>query len=557
MKSNFKENQMLSHGAYIMLFTAILTKLIGALFKIPLSQDYCLGDLGFGYFSAAYDLYTPISTLAISGFPLAISRIIASYIAQNKYAEIKEAFRCSKKILLIISIVEFVVIAIIIVPFSKLTDTTGNGIYSLIAILPTVVISSVISLYRGYFEGFSNMKPPAISNIIEALGKLILGFSFAIITLKLTHNVAFAAAAALFGISVGLFVSTLYIFKKYRKDIKGIDFENYSLKEDFDKKFLYKKIFSVIVPVGLASLAGSFVVLIDTLTVRAQLTFAMGTNSSFFSYIYRPLIEETNITKIEFLPTVLYGIKGKAFTLFNIIITLAMSLGISAVPAVAKFKAQNNKTEMINSADSSLKITTMICFPVAAGFISVGSKIMSLLYGDGVSAQIGAKMLMIYGFATVFAGVSIVLGNILQGMGAYSHVFRNIILGILLKIILNFILTEITVLNIYGCCFSTLICYIFIFTLHLITFYKNSNKLPCTSIFIKPFFAAIICGAVAYIGSNFSENKVIFLLWVLVSGIVYFVFLFVLKFFNPQDFEVLPFSQKLLNCENSQKNDVF
>lgn len=545
MKSNFKENQTLNQGAYIMLFTAILTKLIGALFKIPLSQDYCLGDLGFGYFSAAYDLYTPISTLAISGFPLAISRIIASYVAQNRYAEIKEAFKCSKKILLIISLIEFIFIALIIVPFSKLTDTTGNGIYSLVAILPTVVISSVISLYRGYFEGFSNMRPPAVSNIIEALGKLILGFSFAIITLKVTQNVALAAAAALFGISVGLLFSTLYIFKKYKKDINAIDFTKYSLKEGFDEKNLYKKIFSVIIPVGFASLAGSFVVLIDTLTVRVQLSFAMGNSSSFFSYVYRMLIEETGITKLEFLPTVLYGIKGKAFTLFNIILTLAMSLGISAVPVVTKFKAQNNKIEMVNSANSSLKITTMVCFPVAAGFISVGSKIMSLLYGDSVSAQIGAKMLIIYGFATVFAGVSIVLGNILQGIGAYSHVFRNIISGILLKILLNFILTDIRSLNIYGCCLSTLICYIFIFILHIFTFYKYCKKIPLVSVFVKPFFAAIICGAVAYIGSNFSENKVIFLLWVLVSGIVYFVFLFVLKFFNPQDFEFLPFGSKI------------
>ncbi len=547
MENNTSKNQTLQHGAYIMLFTAILTKLIGALFKIPISQDYCLGDLGFGYFSAAYDLYTPISTLAISGFPLALSRIIADYAAQNRYAEIKEAFKCSKKVLLLISAVEFIFISIIIVPFSRLTDPTGNGIYSLIAILPSVIILSVLSLYRGYFEGFSNMKPPAVSNIIEALGKLILGFSFAIITLKITKNVAFAAAGALLGISVGLVISGYYIYRKYKTDYKSINFDDFSLSNDFSSKRLIKDILAVILPIGLSSLAGSFVALVDTLTVRAQLSVQIIDNSSYFEVIFKQLIEESGITSVNLLPTVLYGIKGKAFTLFNIILTLTMSLGISAVPAITKHKSQNNTKEVLKSANTSLKLTTLICFPVSAGFISVGSRLMSLIFGGGVSAQIGGKMLIIYGFATVFAGVSIVMGNILQGMGSYSAVLRNICSGVLLKILLNILLTAIPSINIYGCCYSTLFCYVFIFIMHLISFYNNCNCLPQKSIFLKPLLSSVICGSVAFLVASISDKIIFILLAVIIAAIVYFVFLFVLKFFEPQDFESVPILNKFSN----------
>lgn len=545
MENKNTVNQSLQHGAYIMLFTAILTKLIGALFKIPISQDFCLGDLGFGYFSAAYDLYTPISTLAISGFPLALSRIIADFVALNKYAEIKEAFKCSKKVLLVISLVEFVIISAIIYPFSKLTDPSGNGIYSLIAILPSIIFSSLISLYRGYFEGFSNMNPPAISNIIEALGKLILGFSFAIITIKITDNVAYAAASAILGISLGLVISTVYIYKKYKSDIKRIDFDNCSLSDVFKSKELTKKIISVMIPIGLSSLAGSFVALIDTLTVRAQLTAQIAENSSFFVSLFRNLITESEITSIDYLPTVLYGIKGKAFTLFNIILTLTMSLGISAVPTITKFKSQNNNEEMIKSANTSLKITTLICFPVAFGFISIGGKIMTLLFGSGESANIGGNMLIIYGMATVFAGVSIVLGNILQGMGSYSAVFRNICFGIFLKFLLNFSLTS--YFNIYGCCISTLVCYVFIFIAHILSFYKICKRLPQKSNFLKPLTASSFCGLVAYFTCNFSDNKALILLAIILAAVVYFVFLILIKFFKPQDFESFPFLKKFSN----------
>lgn len=554
MKNNSLNNQSLQKGAYIMLFTAVLSKLIGALFKIPISQDFCLGDLGFGYFSAAYDLYTPISTLAISGFPVAISKIISDYIATNKFADIRLAFKYSKKILIIISLIEFILISLIIYPFSKLTDSSGNGLYSLIAILPSILISSYLSLYRGFFEGFSNMKPPAISNIIEALGKLILGFSFAMITLKITNNVAYSAAAALIGISIGLVLSSLYLHKKYKTSVKNIDFNSYIISENFDKKKFIGNIVSIILPVAVSSLAGSFVALVDTLTVRAQLTTQFSSNSVFFSEYFGKLISESNTNSLELIPTVLYGIKGKAFTLFNIVLTLTMSIGVSVVPAITKYKSQNNRGEIIASSNASLKITTLISFPIAFGFMFVGGSIMRLLFGNGESATIGGKMLLIYGIATIFAGTSIVLGNILQGMGYHFVAFRNIIIGIILKVILNLFLTSFEGVNIYGCCYSTLFCYVLIFVMHIISFYKQNNVVPKISIFLKPLIAGLMCGLLAFRITYFSESKIMILLSILIAALGYFVFLFALKFFAPQDFEEFPFLCKFKNmCKKSKK----
>ncbi len=541
------KKQTLIEGSYILLLTAILTKIIGAVFKIPLSSNYCLGDLGFGYFSAAYDLYTPISTLAISGFPVAISRIIADYVASERYAEINDVLKASKKILIWVSVAEFILISALIYPISIITDATGRGIYSLLAVLPSVIIASLLSLYRGYFEGLSDMKPAAFSNIIEALGKLVLGFSFAILIIKLTDDVALAAAGALLGINVGLLISLFYIYVKYRLSKKELGIRNYKLNDSNIN--LTKSIVMIVLPVALASLSASFVALIDTLTVRAQLSMTI----SDFANLYKPLINQLNLS-LTALPTVLYGIKSKAFTLFNLVLTLTMALGVSAVPTITDCKTRNDSQAVINGANSSLKITTLICFPIATGFIFVGKEIMSLLFGDNISSQIGGKMLLIYGLTAVLAGVSIVLGNILQGIGCYKNVFISVFVGIIIKIIFNIIFTGITDFNIYVCCYSTFICYLVIFSLHFISFYKNTNTFPRFDIFIKPFIASLICGIIAFLISNISDNKFIFLASIFTAAIIYFAVLFVLRFFVAEDLIGVPFGAKLYNmCKFTKK----
>ena len=89
------KEQNLSQAGAILLVSAVIVKLIGALFKIPLSADYALGDLGFGYFSAVYDLYIPIYTLAFSGFPVAIARMVADFTAKNDTHNTRRIFLLS------------------------------------------------------------------------------------------------------------------------------------------------------------------------------------------------------------------------------------------------------------------------------------------------------------------------------------------------------------------------------------------------------------------------------------------------------------------------------
>ena len=105
MISKSKSGQTFEQGAAILFISGIFVKIIGAFFKIPLSSDYCLGDIGFGYFSSVYDIYLPIYALATTGIPSSISRIISEYLAEKDCKNVEIAFLFFKKIMFIFGVI--------------------------------------------------------------------------------------------------------------------------------------------------------------------------------------------------------------------------------------------------------------------------------------------------------------------------------------------------------------------------------------------------------------------------------------------------------------------
>ena len=143
MDNKIKEQKhTLEQGAVILLITAILVKIIGALFKIPLSSSYCLGDLGFGYFSAAYDLINPFTILSISGLPVAVSKLVAENQNDNN-SDSNKIFFISRKVFLWFGIIVFFVSLVLVFPFSYATDSSSSGIYCFLAIIPSFLFYCV------------------------------------------------------------------------------------------------------------------------------------------------------------------------------------------------------------------------------------------------------------------------------------------------------------------------------------------------------------------------------------------------------------------------------
>lgn len=536
--SEQRKRQTLYEGATVLLFSTALAKIISALFKIPLSSDYCLGDLGFGYFSAAHDFFTPFHMIAISGFSVAVSKIIADFTADNRFKDAKETFKISRKLLFWLGVLTFIIIGFLIIPFVNATDKTGLGVYSYFAMLPCVIFCFWASAYRGYYEGLGNMNPAAVSNIIEAFGKLILGFGLAFIVVKLTGNAAFAAAAAMVGITIGAFLSAFYLHIKYKASGGITKSELQHSAAPLEKKEILKTVIMVSVPIVLSSLSSSVVTLVDAITVRWQLSGSIIALGEYYP-------EFTDY--VEGLPTVLYGIRSKAFTLYNLVPTLTMVIGVSSIPVLAEAYSKGKKEKVSEGVSSVFKLSALITLPAAAGFISLGGRIMALLYGADISSVIGGKMLSLFGIALVFSGLAIPLGSALQALSLQRKALINVAVGILVKITANLILCSNIKLNIYGSVYATLLCYIVIFILHLITLLKETGRLTdIKNACFKPSLAAVLCGLIAYLISLIGEGSIITVLSIFVGALVYFAVLSLTKAFTEADILSLPMGEKIL-----------
>ncbi len=528
MIMKFKEQNLTQAGA-VLLLSAIVVKLIGALFKIPLSSDYILGDLGFGYFSAVYDLYIPIYTLALSGFPVAIARMISDFNTKEDFISSRKTFVLSFKVLLIIGVIgTFMFLSL--APLSLLQK--GNDMfYSHLLAAPSVLVCCLVSVYRGYFEGLKNMVPTAVSNIIEALCKLFLGLSGALVTMRITDNPALSSAAALAGITVGTVLSFIYLRIKF-KDKK------INLKEKVYDKALMKSLISLLIPIAIASLSVAINAFIDSVTVIPQLKALIGGSAE----TGKLLLEGTSYKNVSLskIPTILYGIKSKAHTLFNLVPTLTTTLGVGAVPLVTQNLVEGDNKNLKKNINLCIKYSAILCMPIAFGFMFVGEGITQLLYGVQ-SSGIGGGLLSVYGIAALFAGMALPITYILQGLHKQKNALVNILIGIAVKMICNLVLTPISDINIYAAAIGTSACFVIVFVLNMISLIKELGFSPSIKdSILKPFTAAALCGLTACFMYNalkkFSAGIIIS---IMCAGLVYLVILWVLKVLKKEEISEL------------------
>ncbi len=551
MQENKRKQQSFEYGAIILLCSTLLVKVIGAVFKIPLSN--LIGDLGFGYFSSAYDLFTPIYTLAMAGLPIAISRIVAENMAKERFNDVKKVFKVTSKIFIITGLIATFIMLIFTPKFVASTDSTGKTIYSIYAIVPALLVCCITSAFRGYYEGLRNMYPTAISDIIEALGKLILGYGFAYIVLKTTNSVALSAAGAMFGITMGSVAAAFFLFIRYKIKGDGITKQELENSPTAQKtSTIVGAVILIAIPVVFASLANSFSSLADAFFVKNHLTKMMTDSADTIRNMYHNSIVDYNLNSStvlsnDELPTFLYGIRGKAFTLYNLVPAITSVLGVSALPVLATAWTKKDRALIKRNIESPIKLTAIISMPIGMGFVFMGDEIMNLIYSTTASVEIGGNILRIYGLAAIFAGISIPMTSMLQSVKKEIFAFINIAIGAVIKVLVNYFLVSVPSINIQGAAIGTLACFMFVFIAHLVTLILSTKVIPNVwKTILKPLISALFCGLSTIVLDLSSIGKIGTVLEIGVAAVVYFVMLVILNTFEPDDVLTLPKGKKIL-----------
>ena len=551
MPEKKRKQQSFEYGAIILLCSTILVKIIGAIFKIPLSN--MIGDLGFGYFSSAYDLFTPIYALAMAGLPIAVSRVVAENMTKGNYKEVRQSLKVTKRIFFITGITGFILMLALIYPFVKLTDGTGKTIYSLFAIAPALLFCCITSAYRGYFEGLRNMYPTAISDVTESMGKLVLGLGFAYIAMRVTNgNVAIAAAAAMLGITAGSMAAAFYLYLRHKIKGDGITEEEYKLAPDAQPMGkATRTLILIALPIVLSSLANNVASLVDVSFVKMQLSNLMETSGDTIREMYKSSIVDYNkfhdALTDKAIPTFLYGIRGKAFTIYNLVPTITSVLGVSALPVLTTMWTQKNKAGLKRNMESTMKLTAIIAMPAGMGFLFLGDGIMALMYDTVASVEIGGAMMRIFGVAAIFAGMAIPMTSMLQAIGKEKFSLMNVAIGAAIKVIVNIIFVGMPAINIKGAAIGTAACYAFIFFANLISLIKFTKVVPnFYKTLIKPLISALACGGTALLCYKLlGEGSIKVILSIFAGAVVYFALLVLLNTFEEEDVVSLPKGEKI------------
>lgn len=550
-----QKQQSFMYATLIMALATVVVKILGLVFRIPITR--LLGEVNMAYYSTAYDVYLPIYSIAMAGLPVAVSRMVAQYVSENRYNDVKGVFGVAKRLFTITGFVGFVLmfgIGYIV----TLVAENPNALPAMFVIAPCIIFCCILSLYRGYYEGLRNMFPTAISSLIEAVCKLILGYGFAWAVMRFYkgENVgAYAAAAAILGITLGTAFAALYVVLRHKLFGTSITDKDYETAPPaLDNKSIFKALIAISIPVVLGSMATQVSGLIDVAMVQRQLYTVSKTDFDIFEAAYKGFYSAEEwagyIAKdeVHLIPYSLY--KNYAYTFFNLVPTITAAVGVSALPVLTMAWTKGDKGAIKSNLESMLKVITLIAFPAGIGLVALAPQILSMLYNTPAT-EAAAPLLRILGIAACFAGMTTPMTNLLQAIGKPGTPVKNIAVGAVIKIVVNFILVGIPEINILGAPIGTLCCYMYIAIADLFCIVKYSKVVPSMFVtIIKPLFAALLCGAAAYISNMgferlLSGSRLSVVLALLVAVLVYIIAISVLRCITREDVVSLPKGEKL------------
>lgn len=511
--------QSFLHGALLLTTGVLLVKVVGALFKIPLSA--VITEDGMGYFSTAYSFYNVIFSIATAGFPVAVSRMVSENDSLGRWRDVRRIKRAASPVFLLTGAVGT---GLMILGAPLYTHAVGNAgaLPAMLALAPSVLLCSLAAVYRGYYEGLRNMTPTTVSQVIEALAKLLFGLSGAYFVMARASRefaasgtvlgravadgaeaqraiCAFGAAAAILGVTLGSALSLLYLHLRDRRG-DGIPAAQLArAPQPQPRRALARQLVRSSIPIAVGAVAMSISGLIDASFLQTRIAHILRTDPAPLLAMYAGSIPQANLDAPESIPNYLFGCYNMALTLFMIVPSVTQAFGVSALPSVTHAFARGVKAELRTAMETVLRVTSIFALPAGIGLSVLAGPIARLVYGDRPSTPIIAAALAAMGAASIFAAVTTPLGSMLQAVGHMELPVILVLSGLVVKVVLNYILAGVPQINILGGGISTLVCYVLVTVAELFALVRITGiRFDFVSTVFKPLLAAGCCGAAAY-----------------------------------------------------------
>lgn len=522
-------------GILVLTAANLLTKIIGLVFKIPLTN--MLGDEGMGYFNTAYQIYTWLYMISTAGLPVALSLMISEYNAKNEREKSRRIFKLSLTVFTVVGLIGSLLMFLLCRPLASFIAADMSYL-CILAIAPALFFVCISSTIRGYFQGHRNMVPTAVSEVIESAGKLTIGIALGTYALNKGYPLHTVAAYAIFGVTVGIaagaiFLAIFALFSR-RGQEQAVTLPSADKTESSGK--LFGTFLKIALPVMLSSSLLSMSSMLDTLIVIRRL----GETG---------LAEEAAVS--------LYGnYTAYCVTLFNLPPVLIYPIVNTLIPSLSGARAAGNRDRVKLLLYKSLKLASVIALPCSLGLAVMSGPVLKLIFSNAQSAEMAAPLLTALAPSVFLIGIMAVTNGVLQSCRLQRLSVISMAAGAAVKAVSAYLLVGVKIgdgyLHMYASPISTFLFYLTITVLNFYFIAKHVGvKVPILSIFFRPFAASVVCAVSAagvyMAGVKFiGEGRPLTLLAIAAAGVIYCICLIILGGITKEDIRLIPKAEALL-----------
>lgn len=422
MKDKTMKKNSFVAGAFITTFGIVVSKILGILYVIPFHA--IIGERGGALYGYAYTIYLMFMSLSTAGIPLAISRIVSEYQTLGYYNAKKRAFIIGKKVALLLGIICFLILMLFAPLLAKmiLGDLTGGNsiddVAFVIRIISTaILIVPVLSIYRGYFEGHRFMSPPSISQVLEQIVRvfiIVLGSYFVLKVFKL--SLRSAVGVALVGATAGAIVSYIYLVDKKKKNSAKFDIKIRTVNEPIvTDKEIFRKLIYYAIPFILIDIFKSLYNYVDMVTV------------------VKGLVKYASFSVVD-AETVMSMLSTWCAKFNMIILSVSSGVIVSLIPNLTQSVVKKDSKEINIKINQAFSILLFLMLPMSIGLSFLSEAVWTLFYGKSLY---GPSVLSYFIFVGLIMGLFTAAISIVQSLKDYKTVLVSLLIGVLIKIILN------------------------------------------------------------------------------------------------------------------------
>ena len=515
----------------ILLFSQIIVKVVGLVYKLYLTNKEGFGDSGNAIYSSGFQIYALLLTLSSTGVPNAIAKLVSERLAIGDTKGAHNIFKISFVTFAILGSIGTIFLFMGANFIANVCLEIPEAEYTLIALSPSILFVAISSVIKGYFNGMQNMKATANSQTIEQIFKTLLTIILVEIVSKISfNNTILMAAGANLATTMATFLGFAYLYKYYIERRKEIASEVKASTNNLPIRIrkTIKNILSVAMPISLSSIMSSFNRNIDSFTIVR---------------ILKKYINESE-AKIQ------YGIlSGKVDILIMLPTAFNIAFITPLVPEISSLTAKGNFEQVNKKINFALLITILIGLPSTIGMYIFAEPILAILFPNATQ---GYKLLQLSSFIVIFTLVLQTINASLQGLG--KNIVPAIALGVgmICKLFCNIILINIEKIGINGAIIGNIMCNLVACIIGFHELNKNMKiKINIIKIIFKPIIATFIMSICSY-SLYYRLKGIVFekmatILAIVFAIIIYVISILILKVFSKEQIESLNIFKKLKN----------